>query len=366
MDKKKQNILTICSTLDFQNYTRRATIEAIAEKAKHLDIILYTGLKNRFKTKIHSPHLRSTTYHFWIPESLNRFPLLRSLENAVRKPFRKQAFAGYDIIFFTDPNQYRLLPFVEDQTVVYLIRDPNILQSHSHRDGEMALLNRANLVLATSQNLAERYLPEYYNLQHPNIQYWPNCANLTIWKNSIQLISKNDKMTLGMAGNINNRTDLELLDHITRIDKINFELCGKIIEKQIDSNYLNKILIRNNVNHLDFINLNDLPKIVSGWNVGLTIEKKCEYTRFTHHNKIYQYLALGIPVVVLKTHDDYKGLEPYVMTADSYEEYIELIKLQLGRQQSEAFREKCRKLAEENSAEKRAEMFMGFVENIRP
>jgi len=50
-----------------------------------------------------------------------------------------------------------------------MIRDPNVLQSEINVPKEKAILNRADVVLATSKNLAENYLPEYYGFQHPNI-----------------------------------------------------------------------------------------------------------------------------------------------------------------------------------------------------
>ncbi|TVQ14550.1 MAG: hypothetical protein EA361_07440, partial [Bacteroidetes bacterium] len=225
-----KKILTICSTLDFQNYTRRATIEAIAKKAKRLDILLYTGLKNQFTKKNTSQHLKTSTYHFWIPESLNKLPLLRTIESQLRKPFQKKSFETYDVIFFTDPNQYRLLPYVGDQKVVYLIRDPNILQSERHRIVEQHLLNRADLVLATSKNLAVKYLSKYYGFQHANIQYWPNCVDLSLWDVSAMDIKKAGKPTVGVAGNFSEkRTDYELLETLAKqLPDMQIEIAGKI------------------------------------------------------------------------------------------------------------------------------------------
>ena len=359
-----KKILTICSTLDFQNYTRRATIEAIAQKAGRLDVVLYTGLKNRFTPKNLSPHLNTTIHHFWIPESLNRFPVLRSLETAVRKPFRKRAFAGYDVIFFTDPNQYRLLPYVGDQTVVYLIRDPNILQAEAHREGEKALLDQAGLVLATSRNLAESYLPKYYGFQHSNIQYWPNCADLELWKAEDKKPSQTkNSPVIGVAGNFSKkRTDYELLTAIAEnLPEYRFEIAG-MIDRDQNPVFWDSLLAKENIAYLGLLPLDELPETVAGWNVGLVTDRVDEYASYMHHNKVYQYLAMGVPVVSMRIHDDYELLKPCVESAKSHEEYTELIWTQADRQKAEIFRKSCRSLAVENSAEKRAEQFMDYIE----
>jgi len=142
-----------------------------------------------------------------------------------------------------------------------------------------------------------------------------------------------------MAENMNDRTDMELLDYITDISK-------------------------KNVEHLGFIPFKTLPEIVSSWQCGLTIEKKCAYTLYTHHNKIYQYLALGIPAVTLKIHEDYSHLEPYVQSVENYSEFVMALETALEKSRDRQFQHNCIAVAETNSADKRAEDFLKWVEDL--
>ena len=366
MSSTPLRILTVISALNLPRFTRRATIEAISKKVEQLDLLIYTGVKNRFKKKETTAGIPVNTYHFWVPDMLKKHPVLTSIEHKVRKSVWSQRFSNYEVIFFTDPNQACLLPYIDSQKIVYLIRDPNVLQHKKHYRNERALIDRADLILATSQNLATEYIPKYHQTTHPNIHYWPNTVDLEIWdyKRFENNSSEKGNYTVGMAGNMNDRTDLKLLDFITDLEQVSFELCGNIFESVDDKKRLNKILAKKNVAHLGYIPFDKLPEKVAGWQCGLTIEKKCEYTRFTHHNKIYQYLALGLPVVSLKIHDDYSHLEPYVQSVESYSEYINAIEIALEKSRDPQFKRECIAVAETNSADKRAEDFLKWVKDL--
>ncbi|MDZ7720037.1 MAG: hypothetical protein U5K72_14570 [Balneolaceae bacterium] len=99
------------------------------------------------------------------------------------------------------------------------------------------------------------------------------------------------------------------------------------------------------------------------WNVGLTIEKRCEYTLYTHHNKIYQYLGLGKPVIVNKIHDDYDDFGEPVFVCNTKEEYAQKLKeLMLSEKKEMEWIENAQRIAKENSAEIRAEDFLKWVQ----
>jgi len=50
-----------------------------------------------------------------------------------------------------------------------------------------------------------------------------------------------------------------------------------------------------------------------------------DISEYVHHNKIYQYLALGKPVVVQRTHRDYDELSSVIYLCDSKKEFIDKI-----------------------------------------
>lgn len=361
------NILVVCSTINFRDFTRRATIEAINKEGDNTDVLLFTSLKNLFKKKTKVRNITFSTYHFWIPDRLKKFIFLNNFEYKLRGWFWNKKISKYDLIFFTDTNQSWLLPYILKPKLVYLIRDPNILQNIRCKKNEIAILKRADLVLATSRNLEKEYLPKYYGFSHKNICYWPNTVDIDTWDYEKLSFLKSDKSTCiaGMAGNLNNRTDLELLDYITQEKKrIQFIIVGKNNLSTIDREKFESILKRENVSYLGFISFDILPREVIKWDIGLTIEKFCEYTKYTHHNKIYQYLALGMPVVTLKIHDDYKDFYPYIQSAVDYKEYSEAIDYAIEKGRNHNFKDECIKLAKLNSSKVRAKEFLSLIKTI--
>lgn len=356
------NILAVCSTINFRDFTRRATIEAINKEVDNLDILLFTSFKNILKEKISVPDLPLRTYHFWIPDKMKRFIPLNLFEHKIRTWYWKKNISKYDWIFFTDPNQAWLLPYLGKSKIVYLLRDPNVLQGKIHLKSERDLLKTADLVLATSKNLTNFYLQKYHNLTHNNIHYWPNCVDLKIWTSKKIKFIKQKKPLVGIAGNFSlKRTDYLLLESIaTKCPDISFEIAGILDYKQSKS-FWDKLFSMENVRYLGNIPFESLPEIVARWDVGLVSDKMDEYASFMHHNKVYQYLALGIPVVSLKINDDYKMLHPYVCLTEDYVQYIEAIRNALELSKTETFKKGCIDMARLNSSELRAKEFLSLI-----
>lgn len=357
-------LLCVVSTLNFPQFTRRATIEAIWRQNLETELLMFTGLKTFRKEPVSILGLKTYLYRFWTPEQLKTMPLISCAEHILRKKRWADFMNRYEAIFLTDPNQYWLLPYIRKQKIIYLIRDPNVLQSEKNFPREKAIFDRADVVFATSRNLAEKYLSKYYGFQHSNIHYWPNTVDLNIWDYNFfkDKSVSGKKFIAGMAGNINDRTDINLLEHITNDEDILFELCGKVTDKVRSNPVFQEVISRKNVKHLGYIPFHKLPERVWGWNVGLTIEKKCEYTRFTHHNKVYQYLALGKPVVILKIHNDYDDLGEPIFVCDTKEEYAQNLKELMSSEKKETeWVEDALRIANENSNEVRAKQFLNTI-----
>jgi len=359
------NILAVCSTINFRDFTRRATIEAIKNEIDSLDVLLFTSLKNYFKKKTTVKDIQFSTYYFWIPEKMKKFIFLKYLEHKLRNWYWKKKISKYDWIFFTDPNQGWLLPYAKKSKIVYLIRDPNVLQSINHKDNERKLLDSSQIVLATSKNLTDLYLEKYHGISHKNIHYWPNCVDINIW-NAVSSGSKTlNKPLIGVAGHFSlKRTDYLLLDNITtNCPDYDFEIAG-ILDYNHSKVFWDRMFEKSNVKYLGNIPYEGLPKTVARWDVGLVTDKMDEYASFMHHNKVYQYLALGIPVVSLKIHEDYIMLHPYVRLAEDYTQYIEAIRIALEQSKTGSFKKACIEIAGLNSSRIRAKEFLLFINTI--
>lgn len=360
--KQVPKVLAVCSTIDFVNYTRRATLEAIWKLNKETEFLLYTGLKNKFKKKTIIKGPRFNSFYFWIPEKLRKFNLLVVLEMGIRKKFIHVFSRKFSHVFLTDPNQYYLIPLFKNKHIIYLIRDPNVLQSNSNYFKENQLLKHAKTILATNKGLSTTYIikyhPEFANKK--DVHYWPNTVDMDIW-NYVKYKHEevqNKMPVAGIAGNFNDRTDLDLLNHITGIcNNVNFILAGKNLLNQKDNKVFNKIINKNNVTYLGFVPFNELPELVIKWDIGLAIEGYCEYTKYTHHNKIYQYLALGKPFVTLHIHNDYDDIEKMIFLAKSYDAYIKSIYEAIKLSKNEDSKQDCIQIVKANDAKKRAEQF---------
>lgn len=363
--KIQMKVLAIISTSNFSQFTRRATIEAISKKVERLDLLFYTGIKNKWKNKISIKGIDFNSYHFWVPDSLKKYKIFTASELGFRGNFWRRKFARYDVLFFGDPNQAYLLPYVGKQKVVYLIRDPNVLQSRKQYENEQNLIKRAKLVLATSQNLTYQYILKYHQIQHQNVHYWPNCVDLNIWNVSNIINNRNHKNKVGIAGNFGIKgSDFNLLNFITSEETgLHFEIVGKI-DSKASNGIWQHIINKKNVTYRGYVQFEKLPQVVGQWKVGLTTEKINEYNSYTHHNKVYQYLALGIPAVTLKIHNDYNHLHPHVQAVDNYHDYLNALDCALEMGKDDDFRNTCISVAHENASDKRAESWIQWVNEL--
>ena len=352
-------LLAVCSTTNFPNFTRRATVEAIADQIPGTELLLFNGFKAQFDNVKSSDTLMTQYYHNWLPGTLSESGLFGSAENYVRSFTWRKYFKQYDIIFLSDPNQHLLLDYIEKETpVIYLIRDPNILQDTRNRDREEKILKRAELVLATSRNLAEKYIPKYYGWNHPNVVYWPNCVDLDLWSKKDGRKQASAHSKIGVAGNFSpKRTDYHLLETLAdELPNVTIEIAGKI-DREEQRGFWEPYLKRKNVRYLGFIPHEELPQTVAKWKVGMVTDRICEYTSYMHHNKVYQYLAMGVPVVSLRLHEDFEPLAPYVCSTADKDSFIQEVKVKMEKQKSTDFRDQCILLAKENSSQNRANHF---------
>ena len=358
-------ILAIISGLDFRNHTRMSTLTAIHRLNPEMDILLFNSVRNYFVTKVTIPGLRFFAYHFWIFERIRKFHFLTDLEHLLRRLRWKYFFKKYDYIFIIDPNQYYLLPYINKKhKLVYLLRDPGILQNPLYHHYERSLIMRSNAILAISENLQTTYLKKYYNYQKQNVYLWSNAVDLCLWDHrKYPHIRKSPGMIVGMAGNLNIRTDLNLLKFLLKERPyIKFEIAGKLDLNLLQLKLWKELLEFNNLYYHGYVPFADLPAIVSAWDAGLLIESKdTEYSTYYNHNKIFQYMAMGKPFVSYEYNKGFLKFNDVAFIAQTQIEYPEMIDLALEK--SKLPETKCNALsfALENSADNRAKEFLDIL-----
>jgi hypothetical protein len=362
-------ILVVCSGLDFINYTRRATIEAIHKLNPDLEVLMYNSVLNIHRKKNIASGINFYYFHFWVVEGLRRYRLLSFFEYQLRRIKWQSFFLRYDNIFMIDPNQYYLLPYLNSsKKLTYLLRDPSVLMNPENFKKELPIIKRADLILGISKNLCTYYFEKYYGYIPGNVKLWSNTVDLKLWdyeKLKTNLKTKS-RPRIGLAGNITYVIDIELLLYIgTNLPDYDFEIAGKVDLKGSDLLVWEKLVKLPNVNYLGFIPFNEFPPVVINWDVGLVAGKTDhEFARYLNNNKQYQYLALGKPFVSYYFNSDYSEFGEMVFLASGKADYINKIKLAYQKSRTEDFLLKGLQIASKQSAENRAKQFLELTEKL--
>jgi hypothetical protein len=362
-------ILTVCSGLDFINYTRRATIESIHRLNPDLDVLMYNSVLNLKKKKNLSPGIKFYFYHFWVVEKLRSLKVFSFAEHFLRALKWKEFFCRYDLIFFIDPNQYYLLPYLKkDKKLIYLLRDPSILLYVGNFKKELPIIDRADLILGISKSLCSYYFEKYYGKIPDNVKLWPNTVDTDLWNYNkwAPFIRQKAKPVIGLAGNIDYVIDIGLLIFIAKnLPEYDIEIAGKLELNNDELILWNKLLTYNNVKYLGFIPFNDFPPVVINWNIGLVAAKPDhEYARYLSNNKQYQYLALGKPFVSYRLAAEYENFADFVFIAANQIDFINKIKQAVVKAKEKGIIEKGIKIASGQSSECRAKQFLEIANNL--
>ena len=353
MDK----LLLLCETSNFKTFTRRATVEAIKKIYPQTFALANIPIRNLINKNLSSDEFLRISFILNYKIPVFDTDIFYGL-NKIKK-FDK----ADNVIALSSPRQHFIFDHIKLKSrIVAILSDPYHLMGYSYENTKK-ILSRAEIVFATSQNLAGQYLNNYFPGIRFNVVYWPNTVDTNIWDiQRLEVTKKDDnkKVVVGFAGNIMEVTDLNLLDYITSVctDCI-FEIAGKVrITSETDISQLRKIFKKNNVRYLGFIDYENLPQKVYEWDIGILIDKQNELSSYHHHNKLYQYLALGKPVVVHRNHADYDYLNDVVFIANDYKEFVKYLYATKKYIKNPTFIQKAKKAAYQNNADVRARQFI--------
>jgi glycosyltransferase involved in cell wall biosynthesis len=239
------------------------------------------------------------------------------------------------------------------------------MNNGASKENEIALATGADILLCTSKQLATRYCKEYLGIDVVG-EYWPNTADLQRWDPTRFNPVSNPKPVLGYAGNMNEITiDISLVEKITdALPQYDFVFAGRLNFKHtVDIERFNSILKKKNVQHIGMISYEKIAEVVYSWDVCLMLDRIYELSSFVHHNKIYQYLALGKPVVATKTHDDYSSLSGLVLESTEADQFIRDIQRSIQALQDSSLTQKRIEAAKSNSSAVRAVQFNEIVQS---
>jgi glycosyltransferase involved in cell wall biosynthesis len=123
-----------------------------------------------------------------------------------------------------------------------------------------------------------------------------------------------------------------------------------------------------NVFHLAAVSYDRLPEILGQFNVGLIPFRLNQLTRGVNPNKLYEYLAAGLPVVTTRFSEEVLGFPDVVKAVDAGDDFAAACEQTItelndtGR--AEQMRETARRVARENDWNVIAETFWARVSEM--
>ncbi len=251
---------------------------------------------------------------------------LPALQRMLGDAMAEERVSDYWVWFYT-PMALPLATELAPRGVVYDCMDELTLFKHAPRQlvqRENALFKMADLVFTGGRSL--------YNAKrnrHPDVHCFPSSVDAKHFSKAQEhsLLAGMARPRLGYCGVIDERIDLELIAGLAqRHPDWQIVMVGPVVK--IDPAMLPQ---RPNIHWLGQQSYDDLPGLISGWDVCLLPFALNEATRFISPTKTLEYMACGRPSVSTSIRD---VMEPYghlVAIADTVDEYVTACEAILGR-----------------------------------
>ncbi len=182
---------------------------------------------------------------------------------------------------------------------------------------ETELLKRADIAFTGGQSLYEAK-----KTKHANIHAFPSSIDKLHFAQSRQarVRKKSRHFTLAFYGVIDERFDMELIRHIAICKPLwDIVLIGPVVKIELDTLPSNA-----NIHFIGPKTYEELPQLISGWDVALIPFLLNESTRFISPTKTPEYLAAGLPVISTPIRDVVYpyGAQELVMIGRNAQEFI--------------------------------------------
>lgn len=137
---------------------------------------------------------------------------------------------------------------------------------------------------------------------------------------------------IGYVGNLSaKRIDFQLIQSLAnKLEDVTIELAGPIENDLESQSWLQKLRSCSNIKLLGEISYEEVPKVISRFDVGIIPYIINEFNVGTNPNKFYEYSAMGVPCVSANLPSLIKFL-PNIIIGQDLESWISLIKETLVR-----------------------------------
>lgn len=319
------------------------------------------------------PRLRHAQDGLWLyrhpvwaprmPAKLGLDRLIQRLRRAALQHAMRQLKFNKDFISWTyQPRDSELTGQMGERFIIYSVVDEYAAFGHQTpekqrfiREREQELLRMADLVFVTSPALYTSKSP--FNLH----TFWvPNGVDFTLfekaWQANVPLpedIAQLPRPIVGYSGHISGRLNLPLLAQLaSRRPEWSFVLVGSVWETGAEA----QLATLRNLSNVHFLSQKpaaQVPHYISAFDVALIPYYQNEESRNINPIKLYEYLAMGKPVVSVDI-PALDGFRQVVRIGDSVETYSEQIQTALTENSPGLISER-RQLAAANTWDQRAE-----------
>ena len=317
--------------------------------------------EERHNLFIHSPIVLPLPYSR-IAQWLNRRILMRAINRWMRAVGASRPVVW---TFLPTPLARDLIAAIDPALTIYYCIDDLASSSREARKivkSEQALLTSADLVFVTSEKLRQR-AAQFSERVH----LFPFAVNLAVFQKSRESreavpadLAALKRPVAGYVGGLHQWVDQDLLAAIaTKLPKINFALIGP---EQTD---MSKLRSLPNVHLFGQRPHGELPRYVSGFDVGLVPYRITEYTANVYPTKLNEYLVMGIPVVatdlaeIRRFNAEHGAIVSIAEDADAFAEAVQnaVVAVPLPSEVSRRI-----EVAESNSWERRLEKMSALID----
>ncbi len=247
----------------------------------------------------------------------------------------KKLIGSIDVIVYTRPDQAPLLPAFKGIYTVYLVNDDYSQYGRAKVWEEMEgeLLQRADLIIAVSQALAERLI-KHHHLTNPNIHVLPNAVPASHVPGLPQSgpwalpegMAHIKRPVAGVLGRISSRIRLDWLEQaIEATPWLQWVLAGDIDHGDLleqDRSRISQLANHPRVTMTGFITYDQLASIAASIDVAVIPYSERSVNPLGSPMRLFLHLPHGTPIIATTGCKQITDFVPLVLICNNPEEMI--------------------------------------------
>ncbi len=225
----------------------------------------------------------------------------------VRRAMRRAGFENaHRVVTVNDPFHHHVLGLLNENLAVYDCLDDYALYGGAATPDPQVLSNerqvveRVDLVFTTSRTLYEKM-----NRQHGSVHYFPNAVDFDFFHQAMwsdlpdaDALKGLPKPIIGFMGNLTHWYDFALLREVIQArPQWSFVFVGWVTPFANCTAEIRAIQSLPNAHFLGCQEFRDLPSFLRGFDVAIMPYAQNDAARAVNPDKMYQYLAAGVPLV---------------------------------------------------------------------